>query len=381
MGSIVFQVQKGGLARTATNNDHISALVFSNAAPGAWNGAVAKKYTAITQAEADGITEVSANFAEHWYHLWCFFKMNPSGAVWLIMNSPNLSQTLVQQCQGEVRRIGAYITAVSQIGSVWQALANTLDGFYCQPQIVVGWNGATPIDPTTSDFNMQLKNSPNVSVLAAGDGGAKGLNIAQALGKSYLPAIGAVIGAKSRSNISNNIGWVEQYNFSDGSEFETIKLANNIVNPTSADITLFDNAKIMVFEKLINYGGTYLNDTYTAIVETDDFATIENNEVMQKCKRLVYAALLPQKNRPVKVDANSGKMEAGFVGFLEGVVETPLRAMQDAEEVSGFFVSIDPAQNVLSNSTIVIDVGITPIGVARNLIVKIGYRVRLDANF
>jgi hypothetical protein len=66
------------------------------------------------------------------------------------------------------------------------------------------------------------------------------------------------------------------------------------------------------------------------------------------------------------------------VGFLESVVAAPLTVMDNADEVSGFFVSVDPAQNVLSNSTVVFDIGIVPVGVARTLIVRIGYRVRLD---
>jgi small nuclear ribonucleoprotein (snRNP)-like protein len=379
--NLTFQIQKGGLARTADSLDHISALVFSTNPPPSWGTARAKKYFSLTQVETDGFTAVSALYAEFWYHASEFFRMNPQGALWLLMNPASVSQTLIQQCQGEVRQIGAYVTDVAQIGSVWQTLADTLDAAFCPAQIVVGWNGATPVLPNDAAFNMQLKSSPNVSLLAAGDGSGKGLSIALALGKVYLPAFGTVVGLMSRALVSENIGWVEKFNASNGQELETAKLSDGTVAPTDDDVDPYDNAKIIVFRKLLNYGGTYINDTYTAIVATDDFATIENNRTMQKCKRLIRAALIPHFNRPVKVDPESGKLNAGLVSFLEGEIERPLINLQNREEISGQFVSIDPNQNVLSNSIVVIDVGITPFGVARQLVVKIGYRVKLSGNF
>jgi hypothetical protein len=378
---ITFLVQKGGLSRTATDNDHISALVFSANPPSSWGTARVKKYFSLTQAETDGFVADSATFGEYWYHISEFFRMNSTGALWLLMNATNMSETFISTCQGEVRQIGAYVDDVANIQSIWQTLADTLRQNYCEPQILLGWNGATAIDPTTATFNMQLKNSPNVSLLGAGDGGAKGAALATALGKSYIPSIGAYIGAESRAKVSENVGWVERFNFSDGRELETIRLSTGATNPTYSAIAPYDTAKIIIFRKEMNYGGTYINDTYTAVTATDDFATRENNRTMQKAKRLIHAALLPHRNRPLKVDPNTGKMQAGIVAFMEGIVKAPLDVMQLNDELSGCFVSIDPNQNILSTSVLVIDVGITPVGVARQINVKIGYRVVLNTNF
>ncbi len=379
--SVTFVVKKGGLSRTASGNDHISALVFSANPPNSWGANRAKKYYDLPSAEADGFTEVSAPFCEYWYHIREYFRLNPNGVLWVLMNPTVVSTTLIQVCQGEVRQIGGYITDVAQIGSVWQTLHNTLDAAFCPAQIVVGWTGAAAIDPSNSTFNMQLKNAPNVSVFGAGDGAAKGAAIADALGKTYLPAVGSVIGALSRAKVNENIGWVEMFNFSDGTELETIQLSDGSLSPTDNQIDPYDDAKIMVFKKIMNYGGTYINDTYTAITETDDFATIENNRTFQKSKRLIRAALIPHFKRPIKVDATSGKLEPGIVSFLESQIEIPLTDMQNKSELSGFFVEIDPNQNVLSSSIVTIDVGITPVGVARQFKVTIGYRVKLDTNF
>ena len=381
MSNITFVVKKGGLARTASSLDHVSALVFGVNPPTSWGANRAKKYYDLPSAEADGFTKVSAPFGEYWYHISEFFRLNPTGALWVLMNPTLVSTTLIQTCQGEVRQIGAYITDVAQIGSVWQALHNTLDAAFCPAQIVVGWYGSTAVDPTSSTFNMQLKASPNVSLLAAGDGAGNGATIADALGKTYLPAIGSVLGAISRAKVSENVGWVEAFNFSDGLELETIQLSDGTLAPTESQIAAYDTAKIIAFKKLMNYGGTYVNDTYTGITETDDFATIENNRTMQKAKRLIRAALIPHFNRPIKVDSTTGKLDPGIVAYLESQVEIPLTAMQNNSDISGFFVSIDPNQNVLSTSIVTFDVGITPVGVARQFIVNIGYRVKLDTNF
>lgn len=379
--AIIFEVQKGGLSRTAASLDPVSALVFSVNPPTSWGTARAKKYFSLADAEADGFTKVSGSFGEYWYQIREFFRINPTGALWVLMNPTNVANTLIQQCQGEVRQIGGYVTDVAQIGSVWQTLADTLAAAYCEPQIVVGWTGATAVDPINATFNMQLKNSPNVSFLAAGDGSGEGANLADALNKTYLPSVGTILGAMSKAKVSESIAWVEKFNYSNGAELETIQLSDGTLNPTDAQLQPYRDAKILCFQKEMNYGGTYLNDTYTATLETDDFATIENNRTMQKAKRGIKAALTPHQSRPIKVDAD-GKISAGVVGFLESVVSRPLVVMDNNDEISGFFVSVDPNQNVLANSTVVFDVGIQPVGVARVLQVKIGYRVRLDsANF
>jgi hypothetical protein len=379
--NLTFQVQKGGLARTAQSADHISALVFAVAPPASYGTAVAKKYFSLVQVETDGFTQASALYSEFWYHASEFFRMNPQGALWLVMNSTNVAQTLIQQCQGEVRQIGGYVDEVEQIQSVWQTLANALDAAFCPAQILVGWNDATPVLPNDASFNMQLKSSPNVSLLAAGDGGGTGLSIATALGKVYLPAIGTVLGAMSRAKVSENVGWVEAFNYSNGKELEVVKLSDGTIAPTDTHITPYNNAKIITFEKLINYGGTFLTDTYTTTQATDDFSTIENNRTLQKVKRLIRAALVPHFKRPVQVDAQEGTLSPGIISFLESEIEKPLTEMQNRSEISGMFVSIDPNQNILSNSTVVIDIGITPVGVARQFIVKLGYRVKLSGNF
>lgn len=51
--------------------------------------------------------------------------------------------------------------------------------------------------------------------------------------------------------------------------------------------------------------------------------------------------------------------------------------MQRDGELSAFSVTINPAQNVLSTSTLYISVSIVPKGVARNIVVNVGFTLSI----
>ena len=52
--------------------------------------------------------------------------------------------------------------------------------------------------------------------------------------------------------------------------------------------------------------------------------------------------------------------------------------MQRRGEVSSFQTLIDPEQDVLSTSKLAITIKIVPVGVARNIVVNIGFAVNLS---
>ena len=56
---------------------------------------------------------------------------------------------------------------------------------------------------------------------------------------------------------------------------------------------------------------------------------------------------------------------------------TPLIQMQSANEISGFNVNINPNQNVLSTGILNVTVELVPVGVARNIIITIGFALHV----
>ena len=77
------------------------------------------------------------------------------------------------------------------------------------------------------------------------------------------------------------------------------------------------------------------------------------------------------------VDANSGKVDPSTVAFLETTAGRALEDMEKAGELSGYSVTIDPDQNVLSTSELEFVIKQVATGVMRRMRIKIGYTTKL----
>lgn len=122
----------------------------------------------------------------------------------------------------------------------------------------------------------------------------------------------------------------------------------------------------------------YFNDSHTCDVATSDYAFIENVRTIDKACRGVRAKLLPYLNSPLKVDAETGKLDSPMVASLETTAGKALEEMEAAGELSGYRVEIDPEQNVISTSQLEIVIKNVPTGVMRKVNVKIGFTTALN---
>jgi hypothetical protein len=124
--------------------------------------------------------------------------------------------------------------------------------------------------------------------------------------------------------------------------------------------------------KFVGVAGSYFNDSHTAVAKSSDYAFIENNRVIDKAIRGVYASVLPDLNGPLELNAN-GTLSDVTVEYLTGKAELPLEQMDRNGELSAYLVTIDPSQNVQSAGKLVIGVKLVALGVARNITVNIGF--------
>jgi hypothetical protein len=128
--------------------------------------------------------------------------------------------------------------------------------------------------------------------------------------------------------------------------------------------------------------GTFVNDSHCATAYTSDYAYIENNRTFDKAARQLYAAYIEQLAAPLVLQAD-GTLTNSTVAFFEGVGEQALSNMSQTNpntgrpELSGFSITINPAQNVLSTSTLVVSVLLQPIGVAREIVLNLQFAVSL----
>lgn len=378
LNDVKFNVPQGGLGRVADGEDHISALLFDAAAPGSYADAKLKAFVDIEQVKAEGITEGDATYGFAYYQAKEFFRIAPGATLWI-----GFSIAFPDDLQGQglpagkVRQVGVFIDELADVAAVWQAGTVALDVGHAPLVVIAGYYSDTPLNfSTVADQGINTAN--NVAVVVAGDGGAEGKALATALGKTYVPAVGAILGATSKASVHESIGWVEQFNLSDGKELEVIRLADGTDNPTDAQLTLINDKRYLVLRKHTGIAGSYLNDSHTCIAATNDYAYLESNRTIGKAKRLIRTKLLPQLNSPLTVDGDTGKLAPSSVKYFENLTSQALNRMQSAQEVSDFGVYVNPDQDVLGTSKLVIQVKIVPRGVARNIVVNIGFAVNTN---
>lgn len=200
----------------------------------------------------------------------------------------------------------------------------------------------------------------------------------QAISGFSIGTMGTTLGDVSLSNVNENIGWVGKFNVVSGTGLDEVAFATTDLFKdisTSLKDTLNDFHYIFL-RKIQGISGTFNSDSFTAISITSDFATIENNRTMDKAVRNIRTNVLPSLNAPLFVN-NDGTLSEDTISLFKNDAQKALVDMVADGELSAQSVSIDPSQNVLSTSKIVITVVLVPVGVARQIEFNIGFAVTL----
>ena len=108
-----------------------------------------------------------------------------------------------------------------------------------------------------------------------------------------------------------------------------------------------------------------------------DYRTIARNRAIDKSRRNVRTLLLPTIQQPLYVDAESGELSVGTINQFRAIVHQGLSAMQANGEISGFRITIDPKQDVLTNDGVTISYRIIPVGVNKQVDVEIGLAAQI----
>lgn len=326
----------------------------------------------------------------HWYYqISEFFRMQPGGILWVgffaIPGSYVFTEitTMQNAATGDIRQIGilkdpASAFATGNLTTI-DAVCKTLD--LAKKNIsalyAADLTGTADIS-TLGDLNVLTANKSTAVI--GQDGGGQGNYLYLTSGKS-VPALGTTLGTVAAAKVSDNIGWVGNFNISNGAECEVLAFANG---QKFTDAAISDNllealnTKRYVFlKKFTGISGSYFNDSHTAVIVTSDYAYIENNRTIDKAIRNLYGAYIPQLNSPVTLNSD-GTLSDGIVTFLETIGSTPLDAMVRDGEISAYSVVINPAQNVLATSTIIITVTLVIKGVARQIQIPIGFKPKIS---
>lgn len=407
----------GNLGRQAPNEDGYSALCMNGVAVSG-KAALNTVYELnnLNDAEALGLDRAYdiANAVLVWHRIREFFRLAPNGKLFIMLvgQSVTLTQMALKttvnglakllrdpKCAGLVRQAaiarnpasgyspvdgdssldGDVLTVAA--GPVYsgaiinaQALAAEEETLKRPVTIFVegrGFNG------TTGDaIDLHLLNAGQVATTIAQDADVAALN---ALFANYA-SVECLLGMAARRAVNESVGWIADGNLQSQADgiFVRPALSSGSLLSTYSDVPNGDfdtlDDKGYIFPKTeTGYPGVFFNKGFTCVAETNDYSRIELNRTMQKAIRITRVTLVPEINRTIPVNATTGKMTPGICQYFEEKVENALDVMLQNGEVSGKSAYVDPNQNVISTSNVVVRISITPTGTAETITAYIGF--------
>lgn len=346
-----------------------------------------------TQPTGSGSTVlgVASVFDVMYYHISEYFRLNPTGNLWVgIYSVPSPFTgaeviTLQNASNYTCRQIGVYYTnasyATSQVTSL-QTQVTTLASNYKWTTIQYAGDISAVTDLSTLGDLSQLTAS-GVSVVIGQDANAQGAKLYSATGKT-ISCLGAVLGAVSSANVNDSIAYPAKFNFSNGIELDVIGFGNGqtwkALDSSSPNLfTTLDNYNYIFLRKFVGVTGSFANGDYTAITRANDYAYISRNRVIQKAQRLLYTAYVYYLNFNNLVLNADGTISENSASGLEAVGSDALSVLlQTPTAISGQIVSIPRNQKPLTNSTLNVTVRIQPKPNAAFILITIGYVATLS---
>ncbi|MCC9016472.1 DUF2586 family protein [Flavobacterium lipolyticum] len=432
LNDVVITKLSGGLGRRTPEQDMVSGLLFDGIPTSELAFEKIKRLASLEDAEALGITaDYDVNGQSAYYQIQQFFRMNPSGDLYIMITGGDAYQNIVEKAMAMQEQANGNIRQMAIIFSGTTTFAQTeAAAKKAQTQAALAYKDFMPFevilegkgfDPDTASNLAELK-AENVSVVVAMDvekalekklfqKGAtteddklyalaaneslvevrnssnlynvsddKGLKQANGVNLEFTfkdvykntAAVGLALGAVSRAKVSENIAWIEKFNLT-GEGFSKVGFIGGQPIKSLADSRTLNEKKYIFVKTHTGLPGLYFNDSHTCTTGTSDYAYVENNRTINKATRLLRTALLPKLASPVLVDID-GKLPQSVSKSFEGLCRSALEGMVANQEVSAFDVYVDPKQNILATSELKVKAEITPVGTARKIKVDLGFK-------
>lgn len=328
---------------------------------------------------------VASKLAVYYYHVSEFFRLQPKGVLYVgffaIPSTYSFQEitTIQNFSNGTIRQVGVFKDSASAftVGDITMIdlVCKSLDDLHKPISALYAADlSATSDISLLTDLSLLTANK--CTAVIGQDGGAKGNDLFISTGKS-VTILGALLGTIALSKVSESVAWVGQYNLSNGQECEVLAFANgqlfSAASVTDGLLQALDNKRYVFLRKYVGSAGSFFNGGHTSISVSSDYAYIENNRTIDKAIRGIYASLLPSLNSPLSLNSD-GSLRETTTAYLESQAGVNLDQMVRDGELSAHAVTINPAQNVLTTSQIIIAVTLVINGVARQILVPIGFK-------
>lgn len=388
MNDVVIEKGSGGLGRRTESDDAISGLVVNgpSVAAGVQHN-VPYLFASLDDAVSLGITpdyDINNNVLVY-EHIREFFRMAPNANLWFMLsedfeNYESLitenGVKLLRHAEGKIRRMAiawnsSYDAPLGpdseQVKAIVKAQEIAVAEFSEHRPIFFILEGKriNILNP----FNVRSLNAENVMVIIG-----QSLGVALRDKHNLYGAVGTALGARAKAAVNVKHSWVDRFNCYGGSLTAAGINGSKIEGLTKGMLEALDAAGYQFFRTHTGIPGYYFNSTATATSATSDYAYAENVETMNKAARLVRAALLPYVDSPQKIDPKTGKLSPEVVKQFETVGRKGLEEMLRNDEVSAIDIYVDPNQNLLATSELLVKFEIIPTGSTSKITAKLGFK-------
>lgn len=324
------------------------------------------------------------------YHISEYFRINPTGNIWVgiiaTSSSFNEVQTIMTASGNKIRQTGIYDTdttrptaanitgTITQLEAACQVTQKTapFSAFY-SPNIKA-------ISDLSTYPDQNLNTANKVQTIISQDGGAAGALLFLVNGQT-IGNIGAKLGSVSSSRVSaSDAQPIAQFNMSDGIENNIPAFGNGLLSSAVSNgiQVQLDNYNYTFFRQFGDQVvGTYWTGNKCCINSSSDYANVNDNRVSDKVSRICYSTLIPYLNAELIFNTD-GTLQNYTIEIFKRAVENAVTAAMitgfgSLPLISGIGVDIDPTQPVQKTNNLTIVVTIVENGIARNITVNIGY--------
>ncbi len=383
--NLIIKLQNGGLGRVARTSDGVAGLILTGAAvDGKLDLNKVYPLASMRDLAALGVTEENnplllKDVAQ-------FYDKTGDGAelyLLVVAAATTLEQIcsnddasplrkLISHAKGRIRLVGInrlapaeYVAETANTGidydavkagqsahAVAESYASKVNPFRIMLPALL-WDGKTDelYRPRQSTFN-------RVTYVMASDATIEGNHtaaIGQALGRAA-----AIPVHYSLARVKNGMATLEG------------KLTNG-KTPEECEALLdtLHNAGYIIYRTFVGRNGYYFSDDPMAAPLTDDYSNLSLARVIDKAIILTYGAYIDEMNESVEVD-DEGQIPVPICRYYEGLMNNAVASAMSGE-ISDFESFVDPDQNIISTSRMVISCRIRPKGVLRDIIVNLGF--------
>ncbi len=330
---------------------------------------------------------VSSRFSIWHYHISEYFRLQPQGnlfvGVYAVPGSYTFTEITTMQnfANGKIRQIGVFKDGAAFASADITAIHNVCAAnVAAHKEIIALYAGdIAAVSDISTIADLSTLTAHYCSAIIGQDGNAKGARLYLMSGKS-VTVLGATLGAVAKAKVSHSIAWVAQFNISNGVENDVLAFANGVLfshsSITDSLLNTIDDRRYIFLRKFVGISGSYFNENSTSIALSSDYAYISDNRTIQKATRGIYASVLPALNSPITLKSD-GTLSDEAAAYFEGLAGTALDEMVRNAELSGYNVTVNTQQNVLSTGILTINVTLVQIATGRNIVVNIGYDVTI----